>query len=203
MSFNLEADRTDVILGSRLKAARPLLFILPDLLLKTDDPVQVALAWSLAALMGGAAFLRLLMPGRITLDDRGMRWRTMFSGGRFDWSEVAYAATGSSFRRWSCAYLQLADADGAPAMRRVWIPGFWTLSAADLADRINAARQRVRPNLMGRYAQTMDERADAPAPAPAVALQALSRRVQPAPPTPTPPRVPAKLAPPVFGRRGT
>ncbi len=78
------------------------------------------------------------MPGRIVLDERGIEWRTMFSGRRLDWSEVAYAGSVRPTGKWSRAYVELADIDGAPAMARVWIPGSWTVGQGELVERINA-----------------------------------------------------------------
>lgn len=203
-----DADNREIIAGSRLKAAWPLVMIVPPLLIGGGDEVAIARDWILAILCGGAAALRTLTPGRFTLDDRGLEWRTMFSGRRMDWSEVAYAAIGSTYRRWSRAYIELADLDGAPAMARVWIPGSWTISQAQLVERINAAREKAKRSPHDPYAAFRVEAVVGPS-SPAQTRQALSARPDPEPPPAAAPSPspsfgrpnPASPSAPVFGRR--
>ncbi len=202
MSFSFEDERSEVIQGSRLKAAASVVLVAPVLFIHGGDPTLFAGNWALAVLGGGFALMRMIIPGRIVLDDRGITWRTMFGGGRLAWSEIAYAATGSTYRRWSRAYLELADADGSPALRRVWIPGSWTISQSELADRINAARERVMPNLTRQLARMMDEgsydRLPVMPAAPVTALAPIAPAAPLARPAPAPISRPAA---PVFGRR--
>jgi hypothetical protein len=205
MSFGLDSEHSDIIQGSRLKAAASVLLAAPVLFVHGDDPTLVAGNWAMAVLGGGLALMRMIIPGRIVLDERGLSWRTMFSGGRLAWSEIAYAATGSSYRRWSRTYLELADADGSPALRRVWIPGSWTISQSALADRINAARERVIPNLTRQYARMMDEGSYDRLPVmpampaiPTASVAPASRETPVTRPVPAPVSRPAA---PVFGRR--